>query len=181
MSEDEAVEVGSYGAGGLRGGGPLNQGRGFFAIGIEHGKTLPNLGTLWRSANIFGAAFIFTVGARYKRQRSDTLKTPRHVPLFAFRDLDDLVEHLPDSCPLVGAELDSRATPIARYGHPERACYLLGAEDHGLTKAAGERCHQLVQLPGRFSLNVAVSGSLLMFDRQTKLGGTDPEKPTVQP
>lgn len=142
--------------------------RGFFAIGIEHGKTLPNLGTLWRSANLFGAAFIFTVGARYRAQASDTLKTPRHVPLVSYRDIADLVEHLPYSCPLVGVELDPSAHAIGAYKHPERACYLLGAEDHGLTKSAQAACHQLVRLPGRFSMNVAVAGSIVMFDRDTK-------------
>lgn len=142
--------------------------RGFFAIGIDHGKTVANLGTLWRSANLFGAAFIFTVGHRYRTQASDTLKTPRHVPLFHFETVADLVEHLPHSCPLVGVELDPKARPIGNFAHPERACYLLGAEDYGLTKAAIAACHQLVQLPGRYSMNVAVAGSIVMFDRQAK-------------
>jgi tRNA G18 (ribose-2'-O)-methylase SpoU len=142
--------------------------RGFFAIGIEHGKTVANLGTLWRSANLFGAAFIFTVGARYRHQSSDTLKTPRHIPLVHYASVADLVEHLPHSCPLVGVELDPKAQTIGDYAHPERACYLLGAEDHGLTKAGIAACHQLVQLPGRFSMNVAVAGSIVMFDRQAK-------------
>ena len=141
--------------------------RGFFAIGIEHNRTPANIGTLWRSAYMYDAAFVFTVGARYKPQASDTPKTPRHIPLFHFRDLDDLVEHLPHSTPLVGIELDPRATMLGDYQHPERACYLLGAEDHGLTSAAVDRCHDLVQIEGPKpqSLNVSVAGSLLMHDR----------------
>lgn len=141
--------------------------RGFFAIGILHNRTPANLGTLWRSAQMYDAAFIFTVGARYRRQASDTPKTPRHKPLFHFRDLDDLVEHLPDACPLVGIELHRDAHMLAAYRHPERACYLLGAEDHGLTNEAIERCHELVQIEGPKpqSLNVSVAGSLVMHDR----------------
>lgn len=64
--------------------------RGYFGIGIINGKTPENLGTLWRSANLYGAAFIFTVGKRYKRQSSDTPNTPRHIPLFEYQSLDDL-------------------------------------------------------------------------------------------
>lgn len=141
--------------------------RGFFAIGIFHNRTPANIGTLWRSAHMYDAAFVFTVGARYRPQASDTPKTPRHKPLFHYRDLDDLVEHLPHGCPLVGIELDPRATLLGGYDHPDRACYLLGAEDHGLSVDARDRCHDLVQIEGPKpqSLNVAVAGSLVMHDR----------------
>eukprot|EP01047_Picozoa_sp_COSAG01_P129466 COSAG01_NODE_58919_length_303_cov_0.759804_1_plen_52_part_10 len=37
-------------------------GDGFFGIGIVHGKSRANQGTLWRSAYQLGAAFTFTVG-----------------------------------------------------------------------------------------------------------------------
>lgn len=147
----------------------MNHNRGYFAIGIEHGKTTHNLGTLWRSANIFGAAFIFTIGQRYKRQITDTLSTPKHIPLFSFESLNDLFKHLPYSCPLIGMELDKSSKPISTFKHPERACYLLGAEDHGLTKEALSKCHHIVQLPGEHSLNVAVAGSIVMFDRESKI------------
>lgn len=141
--------------------------RGYFAIGIFHNRTPANIGTLWRSAHMYDAAFVFTVGARYNKQASDTPKTPRHKPLFHFDDLDDLVRHLPDACPLVGIELDPRATMLNEYRHPERVCYLLGAEDHGLSAAARDRCHDLVQIEGPKpqSLNVAVAGSLVMHHR----------------
>lgn len=146
-------------------------GRGFFAIGIVNNKTEANLGTLWRSADLFDAAFIFTVGRRYKRQSSDTLKTPRHTPLFNFEDVADLRAHLPMGCRLVGVELDERARHLDGATHPVQACYLLGAEDHGLTKDAMSACHELVKLPGRFSMNVAVAGSIVIYDRWRKQQG----------
>lgn len=142
--------------------------RGYFAIGIEHTKTEVNVGTLLRSATVFGAAFVFTVGRRYRHQPGDTVKTPRHTPLFNFSTVDDLVEHLPDGCPLVGVELDARSVPLSRFYHPPAACYLLGAEDHGLTEAARSRAHHLVELPGNYCLNVSVAGSIVLYDRVTK-------------
>jgi tRNA (guanosine-2'-O-)-methyltransferase len=42
--------------------------RGYYGIGIENVKTAENVGTLWRSAYILGASFIFTIGKRYKKQ-----------------------------------------------------------------------------------------------------------------
>ena len=139
--------------------------RGYFAVGIEHTKNSVNVGTLWRTAGIFGAAFVFTVGARYRQQASDTCKTWRHTPLFHFPSIDDLMEHLPFECRLVGLELDDAATPLAEYTHPERGVYLLGAEDRGLSAEAIARCHDLVVLPGEHSLNVSVAGSIALYDR----------------
>lgn len=142
-------------------------GKGFFAIGICSGKTPQNLGTLWRQAFLYEAAFVFMVGARYQRQSSDTPNTARHIPLMHFRDIDDLHSHLPYSCPLVGVELDDRSIPLRSFNHPRVACYLLGAEDHGLAPVQRDSCHQLVQIesPLPWSMNVAVAGSLLLYDR----------------
>lgn len=144
--------------------------RGFFAVGVWHPKRDVNIGSLWRSATLYGAAFVYTVGARYERQASDTPKTPLHTPLFHYADIDDLMAHLPYSCPLVGVELDPRAAVLTGYRHPLRAAYLLGAEDHGLPAAVVDRCHDLVVVPTLrgFSHNVAVAGSLVLHDRHVK-------------
>lgn len=124
---------------------------------------------LWRTANLFGAAFVFTVGTRYRRQASDTMNTPQHTPLFHFADLDDLAEHLPWSAPLIGIELDDRSVPLTRFCHPERAVYLLGAEDNGLPPKVLARCHSIVQVETLRpqSMNVAVAGSLVLHHRHT--------------
>jgi tRNA G18 (ribose-2'-O)-methylase SpoU len=144
--------------------------RGFAAIGVWHPKSSANIGTLWRSAHLFDAAIIFTVGARYHKQASDTTNASRHLPLLHFRDVDDLVDHLPHSCPLVGIELDPCARSLIGYGHPERAAYLLGAEDHGLPQPVIARCHSVIQIPSvrDESMNVAVAGSLVLYDRHVK-------------
>lgn len=143
--------------------------RGYFGIGIEHGKTAANVGTLWRSAYTFDAAFLFTIGARYTHQCSDTVKAWRHVPLFTYPAFSDFYDNMPRDCRLVGIELDGNATPIERFTHPERCIYVLGAEDGGLSAEAKARCHRLVQLPGRFCLNVAVAGSIVLFDRHQQM------------
>lgn len=147
--------------------------RGYFGIGIERGKTSANIGTLWRSAHIFGAAFIFTIGHRYKKQPSDTMFTSRHIPLWSYETFADFYAHMPHDCRLIGVELDDRAVALDNFSHPERCIYLLGAEDHGLSREARERCHQLVQLPGDFCLNVSVAGSIVLYDRHNDGVGTN--------
>lgn len=146
--------------------------RGYFGVGIYGCKTAANIGTLWRSAHLYGAAFVFTVGARYARQASDTPATPRHTPLWHFADVDDLHAHLPWSAPLVGVEMDPRAEALPDYKHRERAVYLLGAEDNGLPLKVLDRCHDVVQIPSLMpqSMNVATAGTVLLYDRHVRLG-----------
>lgn len=144
--------------------------RGYFGIGIESGKTPKNLGTLWRSAHAFGAAFIFTVGARYPANRStDTTKAWRHVPLHQYRDLAAFEASVPLSCSVVGIDCDNgRPRPLVGYTHPERAIYLLGAEDHGLSPAALALCESVIDIPSAMCLNVATAGSIVLYDRIAK-------------
>ena len=142
--------------------------RGYFGIGILNVKTEANIGTLWRSANIFGASFIFVIGNRYKRQSSDTMQTWRHIPLFHYETFDQFYDFMPYDCQLIGIELDERSIPISEFSHPERCIYLLGAEDSGLSKDALNKCHKIIQLPGDYCLNVSTAGSIVMFDRIQK-------------
>lgn len=144
--------------------------RGYFGIAVYQPKTAANIGTLWRTATTYGTAFLATVGRRYDRQSSDTRNSPARVPLMHYATLDDLLGHLPHSCPMVGVELTGDAVPLGQFVHPPRALYLLGAEDYGLAPKVLARCHRLVQIPSPTgqSLNVAVAGSVIIVDRYVR-------------
>ena len=146
--------------------------RGYFGIGIINGKCEANIGTLWRSANIFGAQFIFTIGKRYpKKQSTDTMQTPRHIPLFEYDNWEDFKKGIPRDCEIVAVEIDERSKPIETMKHSERAIYLLGAEDKGIPQEILKECTRIIQLPGEHCLNVSTSGSIIMYDRILKAGG----------
>jgi tRNA G18 (ribose-2'-O)-methylase SpoU len=142
--------------------------RGYFEIGIFHGKTPENVGTLWRSAYQMGAAGIFTIGRRYPKQASDTVQAYRHIPLRDYATFDDFLAAQPYDCPLIAVEMGGK--PLSGFTHPERGIYLLGAEDHGLPPAVLLRCQRRVSLPSVRvnSYNVSVAGSLVMYDRMMK-------------
>ncbi len=142
----------------------------FFGIGVYQPKTSHNIGTLWRSAYILGASFIFIVDGKYNHQNSDTSKTWSKIPFFKYDNFDHFYESMPYSTQLVGVELSDEAQPIGKFEHPARASYLLGSEDNGLPEKILNRCHRLVRLPGKGSLNVAVTGSIVMYDRVNKNG-----------
>jgi tRNA G18 (ribose-2'-O)-methylase SpoU len=143
--------------------------QGYYAMGIYRHKTEHNIGTLWRSAYILGASYIFTVGKKYKKQSSDVVRTWSRIPLFHYDEFEDLLNNIPYDCRLVGIEIDENAIELAAFEHPKRAIYLLGSEDCGLPEEIKEKCHFLVRLPGNSSLNVAVTGSIVLNDRVAKI------------
>jgi len=140
--------------------------RGYFEIGIYNSKTPHNLGTLWRSAFQLGAAGIFTIGHRYQKQASDTVKAYKHIPLRQFTTFDEFMLARPHDCPLIGIEMGGRS--LGAFTHPEAAIYLLGAEDHGLPPKIIEKCQHVISIDSirTASFNVAVAGSLVMYHRQ---------------
>jgi tRNA G18 (ribose-2'-O)-methylase SpoU len=148
--------------------------RGFFGVAVYRPKTTANVGSLWRSASLYGASFLGTVARRYQRQPSDTGLASLSTPLVHYRDMEDLVDHLPHGCPLVGIELDDRAVPLDLFVHPHRALYLLGAEDDGLPRAVRDACHYLVQIPSALpiSMNVACAGSITLSHRHMALAAS---------
>lgn len=147
-------------------GSKLSSKRGYYGVGIFHAKTEFNIGTLMRSAQCFGANFVFTVGRRYSRQASDTMDASSQIPCYHYRDMDDMKSHLPLGCRIVGVELAEGAREVGQYVHPNQCVYLLGAEDHGIPSRELSICHDVVVIPGTSRcLNVASAGSIVIFDR----------------
>ena len=139
---------------------------GFLGVCCYQPRHEENVGTLWRSSMSYGASFISTVGRRYVRQASDTSKTDQKMPLLHYRDIDDLIEHLPAHAKLVGLELSERAVPLSKFRWPSNTVLLCGSEDRGIPPDVLDRCHHVVQIesPQPWSLNVSVAGSIAMRD-----------------
>ena len=137
----------------------------YFGIGIQNGKTPENLGVLWRSAQNLGASFIFTIGNRYAKQACDTHNAVKAMPYFHYETFEEFYDNLPKGARIVGVELADEAQDLETFSHPRRCVYLMGAEDHGLSKRAIEKSHYLVKFKSELSLNVAVAGSIVMYDR----------------
>ncbi|MBU2947006.1 RNA methyltransferase [Zobellia uliginosa] len=137
----------------------------FFGIGIQNGKTPENLGVLWRTAQNLGASFIFTIGNRYAKQASDTHQAVKAMPYFHYDTFEAFYANLPKGAMLVGVEMTTNAVDLETFEHLRRCVYLLGAEDHGLSNTACEKSHHLVRFKSVKSLNVAVAGSIVMYDR----------------
>lgn len=142
--------------------------RGFCAVGIYKPKKAVNVGGIFRSAHCFGTNYIFTIDGSYRREASDTTNAAASLPLFEYKTFDEFFANRPKNCQIVGVELDSRAIPIKSFSHPPRAVYLLGSESIGLPKDILDKCDSIIQLPGKFCLNVSNCASIVMFDRVNK-------------
>lgn len=143
--------------------------RGYFAIGAERISKSLNIGNLMRSAHAFGASFTFTIGAQYKGHEAfaDTSKGARHLPHYDWPSLEQMV--LPQGCQMVGIELIEGAVDLPRFRHPMRAAYVLGPEMGSLSPELLARCDQVVKIPTRFCINVAMAGAIVMYDRYRAL------------
>lgn len=141
---------------------------GYFGIGVYAGRSSENTGTLWRSAWQLGAAFLYTVGRRYETSATDTVSAPGRVPLFEHRTWADFVAAAPNGARWVAVEMGG--VPLEDYDHPRNAVYVLGSEDNGLPNAVLRACHDVVSLDSvnYASYNVAVAGTLVMYDRTAK-------------
>ena len=140
---------------------------GFFTCGVMGLKNEVNLGTLWRSAFQLGAAGMFVIGARHT-QSNDVTRAWQRVPFVQHPDWNAFAAAQPRGAQWVAVEMGGE--PLDTFEHPERAVYLLGSEDNGLPDSVVRACHRHVALPTvrSASFNVAVAGSLVMYDRLCK-------------
>lgn len=138
---------------------------GYFEIGIYRPKHWENVGTLWRSAWQLGAAGIFTIGVKPKRQITDVLRVDKRIPLRCYEDFDAFLAARPQGAQLVGVEMGGEK--LGTFVHPVRGLYLLGSEVDGLPREVLAKCQRVVEIESvnYASFNVAVSGSLVMYHR----------------
>lgn len=140
--------------------------RGYAGLGVEGVSKPRNAGAVIRTAHAFGAAFAFTVGGIPNAREvahTDTSKAIQQLPFYHFETVRGLA--LPTGCQLVGIELTDDAVLLPSFRHPRTAAYLLGAERIGLSEEALSLCDHVIKIPTRFSLNLAVAGALVLYDR----------------
>lgn len=140
--------------------------RGYFGIGVERVSKAMNVGSLFRTAHAFGASFVFSIATDYDRRKAglaDTSDAARTLPLYEFDEARALA--LPRECSLVAVEITDDAAELPSFRHPRCAAYVFGAERGGLTPELLDLADHTVKIPTRFSVNLAVAGALVMYDR----------------
>ena len=144
--------------------------KGYFGIGVENVSKAMNAGAVMRTAHAFGANFSFFVGGplnKHEIRLSDTSNTENSLPTYHFDSVDNL--NLPKGCQLVGVELLNDAEYLPSFRHPRLAAYILGSERYGLSKNILKKCDKIIKVPTKFSLNLALTGGIVLYDRLISL------------
>lgn len=144
----------------------------FCGVAVEAPKLHGNIGVVFRTAATLGNVdFLATVGARYdKNNHWDPCDSHRILPTWHFDAFADLRQRLPLCCVLVGVELTSDSVDLATFDHPDRAVYLFGSEDTGLSQQARRSCRSIIRLPSATgtSMNLSSAASIVLWDRYLK-------------
>lgn len=138
-----------------------------FHVAIEHWTRDPNIGSVVRSANAFGARAVHVVG-RHRWNRRGAMKTEAYLHLEHHDDLDALVAFARrESLPIVAIDNGVGAAPLWSAQLP-RACVLLfGQEGTGLTEAALAAASTTLAIPqfgSTRSINAAAAAAIAMAE-----------------
>ena len=142
--------------------------RGYSAIGLDNPKFDVNVGSALRAAGVYGSSFVAATGKRFKRQKTDTMKSYRHLPFLRPNSLQDVI---PFDCVPVAVDLIDGAIPLTEYKHPQRAFYIFGAEDATLGCRVTNWCRDIVYIPTNGCMNLAATINVVLYDRLLKNGG----------
>jgi tRNA G18 (ribose-2'-O)-methylase SpoU len=143
-----------------------------FAIAAWDISKEHNVGSLVRTAHAAAASELVLVG-----EREWNVEAARTAELYTaivhLAGLDDFRSHLSTRrWNLVTVELHRGAVSLFEARYPERPCFLLGAELGGVPEELIETAALVVQIPqwGLVpSLNLAVAGSIVLYDYLAKL------------
>lgn len=132
-----------------------------------------NLGTLLRSAAAFGMDGVVLGAGRgaevYSRKCIRASATAVfHLPIFEVASLEHSLERIAESGFVVlGTSVGEGSRPLPQVRPARKTALVLGSEGEGLPTSVERHCVELVRIPmahGLDSLNVAVSGAILMWE-----------------
>jgi 23S rRNA (guanosine2251-2'-O)-methyltransferase len=131
-----------------------------------------NVGSLVRTAHAAALAEVILVGDR-EWNVAAARTANNYTRIVQLTDAAALVAHLEQQAwQLVAVEVDARAVSLFDARYPERPCFLVGAELGGIPEALIARAQVVVRIPqwGLVpSLNLAVAGSIVVYDYLAKL------------
>ena len=138
-----------------------------------------NLGTLVRTAAAFGInALILTSDCAdlyHPKTLRGSMGTLFDMPVYIADDPAAVVRSLRENGYAVyGSALDREASPLTELDLPEKTCFLLGNEGHGLPDELLAECTSKVFIPmteNAESLNVSAAAAVIAYSVYTKRNG----------
>jgi len=138
------------------------------SIGLVNPKSASNVAVILRAAGCFGVTSILYTGERYtyaKAFHEDTKKFRNLIPTTA---VDDLITSAPKGARIIAVELVEGALALPAFEHPANAYYLFGPEDGTIPQHILDACDDVVYIPTKSSMNLAVTANVVLYDRLAK-------------
>lgn len=135
------------------------------SIGLVNPKTHANVASALRVADCFGASSLLVRGERYRRHSMDTSAGYSRVPLI---QVDNMRAHVPFNHVPVAIEITDDADSLPHFAHPRDALYVFGPEDGTLGREHLAWCRNVIRIPARRCLNLAVCVGIVLYDRVAK-------------
>ncbi len=147
-----------------------------FAIAVWEITKEHNLGSLVRTAHAAAAAEVLLVGGR-EWDSKPACTSDLFTPVVRLPDMPAFSSHIRErGYSLVAVELHDRAVNLFEAEYPLQPCFLLGTERGGIPEDLLEQADTIIQIPqwGLVpSLNLAIAGSIVVYDFLAKLHHRD--------
>lgn len=147
-------------------------------IVLETVRSPGNLGTLIRTSEAVGGAGFILISKHVEPYAPDVVRAAmgaifrQQFVCTNFAALHDWIHR--HRCQVIGASPDG-TTDLHQFNYPSSTLLFLGEERQGLTPQQRDLCQHLVRIPmvgTADSLNLAVAGSLLMYEVYRSRSGT---------
>lgn len=152
------------------------------AVALVNPKTAVNVGMVVRAASCFGMKQVWYTGNRFKLEEGERLPREERMRGYAeveLRQFDYFFDEFEKDVVPVAIELQPNAELLPQFDHPEKALYVFGPEDGGLTQIVRKHCHRFVVIPTAHCTNLAAAVYIVLYDRMVKRQqtGRDPILP----
>lgn len=137
-------------------------------IGLSNPKTPTNVGVVLRAVSCFSANTVYYTGDRYERAARFHTDTQNSAEKTEMKEVNCLLESIPEGNKVICIELVKGATPLTKFVHPEKAFYIFGPEDGSVDQEIVDRADEVVYIPTKGCLNVAMSVNIVLYDRLLK-------------
>jgi tRNA G18 (ribose-2'-O)-methylase SpoU len=129
----------------------------------------PNLVTLLRTAEAFGAKEFITIGVKPEISEKISVGSKKWLTVKHYESFEEVKDYLLKNYKLVALEISKKSIPIFEVEkYPEPVCFIIGSEKtYGVPEEVQEVCDLIVRIPQYGivgSLNTATAGSILLYD-----------------
>ncbi len=149
-------------------------------IVLDNVRSMENVGSFFRTADAFriGAIYLCGITARppHREIHKTALGADESVDWQYFATTAEACEHLKESgYRIFAVEQVEGSIMLDEFDTPEKSAYIFGNEVDGVDDAVLSYCEQAVEIPQmgtKHSLNVSVSGGILMYHLFANLKST---------